>query len=303
MNSNYKNIKHQIRKYSFEFLKVNKEPLVMLDNLNEIYPDIIKNAKKPNLLAAAIIYVFLKNNGMNGKGGITAKDVGEFFNVSASAISQKASEVDFWLSEDDEDESDIYEFIDQDRFEVNELYWEFIESRESEDIKQSIKKLKSIIRKDPDYFDPYITLYEYYLMDEDYENAFKTMEKGYLRALDLIDDNGKLPDSLPWGFMENRHIIRMIFNFGMFVWRGEGKDFAVQIFSQLLSTNPNDNIGARYAIAAVLEGFASQEEWEEHFESESGIGLEYMKVEEWFEKAAEKHRDVLGWWLDLEDEY
>lgn len=306
MQDNYKTIEHQIRKYSFEFLKVSEMPLIMLENLNEVNPQMIENAQKPNLLAAAIIYVFLKKSGMNGRGGITAKDVGAYFDVKAPAISHKAFDVESWLYADDEfaleDASDIYEFIDKDRFKVNELYWEFTESPESENIKKSIKTLKSIIKKDPDYFDPYISLYEYYLLDEDFENAFKTIEKGFKRALDLLDNNGRFPDELPWGFIENRHIIRMIFNFGMFVWRSGNKDLALKIFMQLLRTNHNDNIGARYSIVAILEGFGSQEEWEEQFESDNGIGLEYMAVEEWFYKAAEKHKDVIGWWLDLEDD-
>ena len=90
----------------------------MLENLNDINPQMIENAQKPNLLAAAIIYVFLKKSGMNGRGGITAKDIGAYFDVKAPAISQKASDVEFWLYTDNdlEDESDTYKFIDKDRF-------------------------------------------------------------------------------------------------------------------------------------------------------------------------------------------
>jgi len=32
------------------------------------------------------------------------------------------------------------------------------------------------------------------------------------------------------------------------------------------------------------------------------MGLEYEALEEWFYKVAEKHKNVLGWWLDLEEE-
>jgi tetratricopeptide (TPR) repeat protein len=305
MQTNYKTIEHQIRKYSFEFLKVSEVPLIMLENLNEINPEMIDNAKKPNLLAAAIIFVFLRKSRLNGRGGITAKDVGKYFDVKPAAISQKAFDVESWLYADEEfaldSDSDIYEFIDKDRFKVNELYWEFTESPDSENIKKGIKTLKSIIKKDPDYFDPYITLHEYYLMDGDFKNAIKIIETGFKRAIDLIDNNGRFPDSLPWGFIENRHIIRMIFNFAMFVWANdENKDIALKIFMELLKSNHNDNIGARYSIVAILEGFSSQEEWEEKFAGD--IGLDYMAVENWFYKAAEKHRDVIGWWLDLEED-
>ena len=51
----------------------------------------------------------------------------------------------------------------------------------------------------------------------------------------------------------------------------------------------------------ALEGYSSQEEYEEQFESKSGHGLEYMKLEEWFEKSAQKHKNVIAWWLDLQE--
>ena len=304
MRDNYKTIEHQLRKYSFEFLKVSEEPLQMLEMLNENNARMIEGAQKPNLLAASIIYTYLKRNNLNGRGGITAKDVGEYFGVKASAISQKTFDVEFRLYgiKDYITEDEVYEFIDRDRFAVNELYWEFLESPEADDVKKSIKALKSMIKKDANYFDPYITLHEYYLMDDDFEKAIKIIEQGFKRAIDLIDNNGRFPDELPWGFMENRHIIRMIFNFGMFVWANGDKDIALNLFMELLKSNHNDNIGARHSIVAILEGFNSQEEYEEQFESESGHGLDPMKLQEWFYESAQKHKNVIGWWLDLEEE-
>lgn len=301
MTDNYKTIEHQLRKYSFEFLKVSPEPLNMLETLSKNNPQMIQDAQKPNLLAGAIVYIYLKQNNLNGRCGITAKSVGEYFDIKGSAITQKAFDVEFWLEGRAKHlrTDEPYEFIDKDRFEVNELYWEFIESPEADDIKKSIKALKGMVKKDADYFDPYITLHEYYLMDRDFKNAIKIMEEGFKRAIDLIDNNGRFPDELPWGFIENRHIIRMIFNFGMFIWVNEDKDIALNIFMELLKSNHNDNIGARYSIVAILEGFGSQEEYEEQFESKNGMGLDGMALEEWFYKAAQKHKNVIGWWLNL----
>ncbi len=300
MNNNYKQIEHQIRKYSFEFLKVNPEPLEMLQELNEISPFTITEAKKPELLAASIIYLYLKRNNLNGRGGITAKDVAQYFNVTAPSISQKSSDVEFRLYDlpEYEDEDKVYEFIDRDRYEVNQLYWDFLESRDADDVKKAIKTLKAIIKKDKNYFDPYITLHEYYIMDDDFKKAVEIIEEGFNRAINLVSRNDKFPDELPWGFIENRHIIRMIFNFAMFAWENGNKEIALDIFMKLLKSNPNDNIGARYSIVAILEGCESQEAYEEQFEVEDGYGLEYGALEEWFEKSVQKHKDVLGWWLD-----
>ena len=128
MQNNYNTIKIQLRKYSFEFLKVSNEPLDMLERLKDEHPQMIEEAQKLHLLAAAIVYVYLKRNNLNGRGGITAKAVGEYFGVKGTAISAKASDVEFWLYGMDDyfDEDEVYEFIDKDRFKVNEMYWEFI---------------------------------------------------------------------------------------------------------------------------------------------------------------------------------
>jgi len=306
MSDNYNIIEHQLRKYSFEFLKVSPEPLYILEKLQENNPQMILDAQKPKLLAASIIFIYLKRNNLNGRGGITTKDLSKYFESPPASITQKTFDVEFYLEKKVNNlrRDEPYEFIDKDRYKVSEMYFEFLESPEQDNIKKSIKSLKAMIKKDPNFFDLYITLHEYYLMDRDFKNAIKIIEKGFQKAIDLIDNNGKFPDILNWGFIENRHIIRMIFNFAMFVWANdEDKDIALNIFMELLKSNHNDNIGARYSIVAILEGFNSQEEYEEYFESKNGMGLEYEALEKWFYKSAQKHLDIIGWWLKLEDDY
>ena len=306
MSDNYKTIEHQLRKYSFEFLKVSEEPLNILKVLNINNPQMILDAQKPNLLAAAIIFIYLKRNNFNGRGGITTKDLSKYFESPPASITQKTFDVEFYLEDRANHlrRDEPYEFIDKDRYKVSEMYFEFLESPEQDDIKKSIKALKIMIKKDSNFFDPYITLHEYYLMDGDFKNAIKIIELGFQKAIDLIDKNGNFPDILNWGFIENRHIIRIIFNFAMFVWANdENKEIALSIFMELLKSNHNDNIGARYSIIAILEGFNSQEDYEEHFESGNGMGLEYEALEKWFYDSSQKHLDVIGWWLDLDEEY
>ena len=304
MQTNYNIIKTQLRKYSFEFLKVSDEPLQMLERLKDEHPHMIEEAHKPNLLAAAIVYVYLRKNDLNGRSGISAKAVGEYFGVKGTAISAKASDVEFWLYNinDYTEEDEEYEYIDRDRFEVNEMYWEFIESEDAEHIEKSIKILKDIIKKDPDYFDPYITLHEYYLANDESNKAIATLVDGYDRAMNLVMVDGEFPDKLLWGFIENRHIIRMIFNYALLMWRMEDKKQAVTLMLQLLRANPGDNIGARYYIVAILEGFESEEEFEINFMKEDEEYLDWQQQERWFQEKVMKHRKELGWWLDMEDE-
>jgi tetratricopeptide (TPR) repeat protein len=307
MQRNYNSIKTLLRKYSFEFLKVSNEPFTMLDHLDKEYPEIIQDAQNLNLLAAAIVTVYLKDNDLSGRGKekITKKSVAEYFEVSSASLSEKYSAIHdyFWHKMAEESlREESYEYIDMDRFEVNEMYWEFIASEDAEHITNSIKILKKIIKKDPDYFDPYITLHEYYHLNNESVKAYESLGKGYQRALRLIIRDGRFPDELLWGFIENRHIIRMLFNFAIFMWMVKDKDDALDLMLQLLHADTMDNIGARYSIVAILEGLESQEDFEEKFLAKDGDYLDWEKQERWFHEKAKKHEDVLGWWLNMEDE-
>ena len=125
------------------------------------------------------------------------------------------------------------------------------------------------------------------------------MEKGYERAMKLVLRDGKFPDSLPWLFIENRHIIRVMFNFAALLWLNKDKKNALAIFQRLLKSNPNDNIGARYAIVGICAGIKSLFHLEEMFSKGNGY-LDWEAQEKWFHKAAQKHKDEIGWWLELE---
>jgi len=62
-----------------------------------------------------------------------------------------------------------------------------------------------------------------------------------------------------------------------------------------------DNIGARYAIVAILDGFESIYELEDKFGTGDGY-IDWESQEKWFFKASQKYTDAIGWWLELEDE-
>jgi len=194
----------------------------------------------------------------------------------------------------------MYEYVDKDRFDMQELYWDFMEKGE-EDIEKGIKALKKIIKKDPNFFETYVILAEYYDAKGADADAFSTLKEGYDRAMSLIMPKGKFPDKLEWLHMENRHIARIIFQYAMRLWEIGEKSEALRIFKQLLSSNPNDNIGARYAIVALLEGLPSIQAYEEMFETDEGY-LDATKVENWFEKVSKKYLDEIGWWFELDDE-
>lgn len=303
MQTNYDKVKQLMMKYSFEKLQNRQDSLAVLDRLQKHEPQKIEDAKSLELLASALIYIYLKENGLSGRGGITAKDLAEYFGLKASSVTAKVMDVEFYVNgkKMKVERFKEYEFIDIDRFEVNEMYWEFLESEDADDAKKSIKSLKKMIKIDPDFFDTYISLHEYYLYNKEPKYALDILTKGFERAMNLVLKNGRFPDKLNWLFLENRHIIRVIFNYAMMMWTVENKKEALKLFHLLLKSNPNDNIGARYSIVALLEGYESQEHFEEQFINDDASSMDGMKMHEWFEKYSHKHKKEMAWWWELEE--
>lgn len=294
MNNNYLTIKKQIQKYSFEKLKNNKEILERFELLYQKNNTMIHNSVKPQLISAGVIYSYLREHKLNGKSGITMKDLAQYFDITTNAVSEKTFNIDCIINKSAIFPEQNYEFIDKDRFEVSGDFFNFMDSDIQNDYKKSEKKLKSLIKKDPYFFDTYTTLHEYYLENNEIQKAFNLMSNGYNRALFLINNKGRFPDSLPWLFTQNRHIIRIIFNFATLLWLADNKKDALDILLKLLKSNPNDNIGARYCIVGLLEGFESFEHMEEEF------SLDWQKQEKWFNKSAKKYKKIIGWWFELE---
>ena len=94
----------------------------------------------------------------------------------------------------------------------------------------------------------------------------------------------------------------MIFNYALLMWKIEEKQQAIDLMILLLRSNPGDNIGARYSIVAILEGYASQEDFEEEFLDVEGEYVDWERQETWFFKKAKKQKKLLGWWFDLDEE-
>lgn len=131
------------------------------------------------------------------------------------------------------------------------------------------------------------------------QEAVAMLNVAYERALDLItDDQGRWPDKLEWGWLENRHIIRSILNKAIFLW-GKGKtEEALDLFRKLLDTNPVDNVGARLYILAIRMGM-SLEEFEDRFNKGGYYDSEVM---EWFDENYERFLDEFDQWEKMVEE-
>jgi len=183
-------------------------------------------------------------------------------------------------------------YIDIDRLEVNKLYKEFLENTK-EDIDKNIEILEDIIEKDPDFFDSYLTLHDYYVSNSDLEKASKILGRGYERVLKLIIKDDIFPDELLWSVSQNRHIINFLFNYATFLWTVGEYESSLYIFMQLLKADIVDTVGARYSILAILEGYENIDNFEEEFNPNNR-----QLRDDWFNKNVQNHKQLLGWWVD-----
>jgi len=309
MNTNYTTVKALIESFTKEYLPDRvDEILSLLDTLNENNSNKIENAVNLELLASTLIYIYAKKNGINGRGGITTSLLGKFFKIKPASINPKINDLDYYLRKrvvvsgnNDYKIAEDYEYIDKSRYKVQDEYWSILEN-DSLSIEKREEKLLNLIQKDADFFDPYISLSELYAEQKRAKEHCEILQKGFDRAINLISRNGQMPSMLEWGFIENRHIIRMIYNYANFVWLVNDREKAYAIFKLLLKMNINDNIGARYAMMAILEGFESPYRLEELFMDEEGFGLDAFGLDDWFDRVVQKHKKEIDWWLKAIEE-
>lgn len=189
-------------------------------------------------------------------------------------------------------------FVDKDR-PVQTKYYDLLETPDittNDEMEQAMKKL---IKKDPDFLDSYLILYEIYKKEEQFQKAQDILDKAFKRAINLIiDKKGNWPEELLWGFLGNRHIIRTLFIKAVSLWSNEDTEEALGIFRKLLKTNSNDNVGARNYLLAIRKGMTFTE-YENRFNKGGYYDMESMK---WFDNHAPEFPDEFGWWLDAQGE-
>lgn len=186
------------------------------------------------------------------------------------------------------------EFYDKrDHSKVIGKYYDLMDKYDGTNAKSIKNQLIRLIQKDPYFLDSYLLLYEILRDEEAFEEAEKILDEAYKKAMELITDkNGKWPDILEWGWLENRHIIRTILNKAISLWESNHIDEALNLFRNLLKTNPNDNIGARYYILAIRMNM-SLEKFEKRFDRG---GYYDNELPQWFERNYKKFPDEFGWW-------
>lgn len=189
------------------------------------------------------------------------------------------------------------EYIDREREVVND-YHNLIQ--EEPGIPLLKVELKKLIKKDPDFFGSYLTLFKILQNEGKQKEAEKLLDEAYKRAINLITDKkGEWPDLLEWGWVENRHIISTILNKAVLLWKSSKTDDALDLFRKLLKSNPGDNAGVRNYILAIRMKMSFKK-----FEKRFNKGGFYdSHLSDWFEKNYKKFPDEFDWWDKLMEEY
>ena len=193
----------------------------------------------------------------------------------------------------------IEEFADKDHAVMHEFY-DIIET--VTDHKKLKAAMQRLVQEDPLFFDSYIVLAEMLLFEGKDKESKQLIKDAYEKAvLQIADKEGNWPKDMPWGWIENRHLMRVIDEYAQQLW-GEGKiEESLDILRRLLKTNPHDNQGARHSILAIRLGLGT--DWEEQFMVKegpmTGQALEAGPLHKWFEKHAPEFPEEFDWLLKL----
>ncbi len=166
------------------------------------------------------------------------------------------------------------------------------------------QSLRQLIKIDKQFLDTYLYLAQMEYDEENYEEYSRLVWEAYLKAVQMVvNADGDYPKSLPWGWLENRHIIRALCNFALLQWDQDHIRLSLEIYRKLLASNLNDNIGARYSILAIRLGYGS--EYEALFLPDSGpiFGLDAKKMDAWFDANAPKFSNEFVDFLENTKQY
>lgn len=192
----------------------------------------------------------------------------------------------------------IVEFVDKNHKVMSE-YYDWLESATSEaQLKRGMEKM---IVSDPDFYDPYLVVADLEIEDGHNERGRQLIHEAYERAVKRIADaHGDWPKWMLWGWLENRHLMRVLEREAIALWEGKKTEEALDIFRRLLRANPGDNQGVRYSILAIRLGLGT--DWYTPFEVKdgpmAGEATDAMAESDWFEKNAKKFPEEFGWLRD-----
>jgi tetratricopeptide (TPR) repeat protein len=120
--------------------------------------------------------------------------------------------------------------------------------KDAGDVRGALKILMELCQADLRCLDAHAHLGNL-AFDHDAERAIRHYEVGVrIGGLSLGEPFDGL---LPWGFIDNRPVLRCLHGFGLCCWRLGRFEEAERVLQRMLWLNPSDNQGARFLIDAV----------------------------------------------------
>ncbi len=181
------------------------------------------------------------------------------------------------------------EFIDH-QHKIIDKYLDVADGAEPDETKM-IAKLQKFIKEDPEFYDPYTWLANYYLKKGNIVKSRKLITEAYTRArLRILDDMGRWPDVLSDGPLENKHIIRAFVNQALLHWSDKEGGLALDLLRNLVRTDHNVSNTICCYIVAIRLGWTF-DEFEKRFGCEHGYD---PSINEWFDQEHVKFPEE--WW-------
>jgi tetratricopeptide (TPR) repeat protein len=184
------------------------------------------------------------------------------------------------------------EFMDADR-DISMHFYEVMETNMSN--KKRVKELEELIQQDPDFYDTYNALSDVYTELDDREKANACITEAFERGYARVVPGGTWPKHIEWGYLENRHILRIFTRYGIVCWKQGEIEKALELFRHILQVAPEDNVGIRYFILSIRLGI-SMDEFEDEVRHPEFSGYDGFKIFDWWDKNAPKFPEEFKEW-------
>jgi tetratricopeptide (TPR) repeat protein len=147
-----------------------------------------------------------------------------------------------WMIEDSSESLDDFDIIEEAM-----CLWE-----ENQDALAK-RKLKDLITKKPTNIDAYLNLASIFENNGDEKEAISYSQKAADIGLKALPKKFSWKTAnLNWYIHENRPFLRAYHNLGLWYQQQEKLDKALEVFSNLISVCPTDNLGSRTLIPSLL---------------------------------------------------
>ena len=168
---------------------------------------------------------------------------------------------------------------------VLDKYYSYLDENELYSVESKELYLKFLLSLNDSLYDAYVLLMELYYKSEDIGKGYGIIKLGYNKLM-KNEFNNVFPKELDYYEVRNRDIYRLIYNYADSLWLKEDTKGAMSLFKKLIDICPSDNLGVRYAICGILEGYESSYQiWNE----------QNQNIEIWFKEKMKKHISTKGY--------